>query len=45
MAKIAVTPAIVLAEFMLYRKRISFRKVQIVYKIVVPNIRTNYFSN
>ncbi|KAM0026109.1 putative sugar phosphate transporter domain-containing protein [Helianthus debilis subsp. tardiflorus] len=27
MAKIAVTPAIVLAEFMLYRKRISFRKV------------------
>ncbi|XP_076936291.1 nucleotide-sugar uncharacterized transporter 1-like [Bidens hawaiensis] len=27
MAKIAVTPAIVLAEFMLYRKRISFQKV------------------
>lgn len=27
MAKIAVTPAIVLAEFMLYNKRISFQKV------------------
>lgn len=33
MAKIAVTPTIVFAEFVLYKKTISFKKVRLLKKI------------